>query len=148
MLLEILFSDGKIPAGGLEMKIFQVSINGKTYRVTVEEIAEEAVTKEKTEINSVETIAVDEIINSNKACFVDDIWVIDSGNIIKAPMAGIVVDLLINTGAEVEKGDLIAVLEAMKMENELRSHRSGKVKEIPVIHGQFVNQGDIIIVFE
>ena len=148
MLLQILFSDGTIPAGELEMKIFQVSINGKTYKVTVEEIADEAMTKEKKEINGVETIVVDENINSKKACFGDDNWIIDSGNIIKAPMAGIVVDLLTNTGAEVEKGDLIAILEAMKMENELRSHRSGKVKEILVILGQFVNQGEIIMVFE
>ena len=147
MLLEILFSDGKTPAEGLEMKVFQVSINGKTYRVTVEEVAEEAI-KENSECNSVETFAIDENINNDKTCFEDDNWVIDSGNIIKAPMAGIVVDMLVNIGTEVEKGDLIAVLEAMKMENELRSHRGGKVKEILVINGQFVNQGDIIIVFE
>ena len=149
MLLEILFSDdGKAPAVGLEMKIFHVSINGKNYRVTVEEIAEEVKEEnEKTE-NTFNALAVDEKVYSKKACSLDDSWIIESGNTIKAPMAGIVVELLISIGAEVEKGDLIAVLEAMKMENELRSHRRGKIKEIPITHGQFVNQGDIIMVFE
>ncbi|ACV62220.1 biotin/lipoyl attachment domain-containing protein [Desulfofarcimen acetoxidans DSM 771] len=142
MLLEILFSDDKTLTDAPKTRIFQVIINGKNYRVTVEELEDETLNKEAE--SSVKTI--DE--NSQKVCSGQDSWVIDSGNKIKAPMAGIVVDLFVAVGVEVAKGELVAVLEAMKMENELRAHRSGKINHITVSKGQFVNQGDTIVVFE
>jgi biotin carboxyl carrier protein len=49
-------------------------------------------------------------------------------------------------GANVERGQTVVILEAMKMENDLASPITGKVKEIRVSKGQTVNQGDVLVV--
>ena len=65
---------------------------------------------------------------------------------VKAPMPGLVVNIPVALGDAVERGQTVAVLEAMKMENDLSSPRSGVVKEIKVSQGQAVNQGQPLIV--
>jgi biotin carboxyl carrier protein len=65
---------------------------------------------------------------------------------IRAPMPGLVLDLPMKPGTEVERGQTVVILEAMKMENDLGSPISGKVKEIKVSKGQTVNQGDVLVV--
>jgi biotin carboxyl carrier protein len=65
---------------------------------------------------------------------------------VRAPMPGLVLSLPIQHGAEVERGQTVVILEAMKMENDLASPITGKVKEIRVNKGQTVNQGDVLVV--
>ena len=65
-----------------------------------------------------------------------------------APMPGKVVRILRQAGDEVQSGDGILVVEAMKMQNEMQSPRSGKVAEIRVNEGQTVNAGDVLAVIE
>jgi biotin carboxyl carrier protein len=65
---------------------------------------------------------------------------------VRAPMPGLVLGLPLNPGSIVEKGQTVVILEAMKMENDLASPISGKVKEIRVSKGQTVNQGDVLVV--
>jgi biotin carboxyl carrier protein len=65
-----------------------------------------------------------------------------------APMPGRVVRLLRSAGAEVAEGDGLAVIEAMKMENELRSPRAGRVLEVAVREGQAVEAGALLIVID
>jgi biotin carboxyl carrier protein len=65
---------------------------------------------------------------------------------IKAPMPGLVVNLPVASGQLVQRGQTVAVLEAMKMENDLTAPRSGVVKEIKVAKGQPVNQGQALLV--
>ncbi len=67
---------------------------------------------------------------------------------IKTAMPGKVVRILLKAGAEVEKGDAILVVEAMKMQNELRSPKAGTVKDIRVSEGQTVASGDILAIVE
>ena len=67
---------------------------------------------------------------------------------ILAPMPGKVVRVQIETGAEVEKGAGLVVVEAMKMQNELKSPRSGVVVSINVKPGDTVNAGDVLAVVE
>ncbi len=59
---------------------------------------------------------------------------------VTAPMPGKVVKVLVGVGAEVEEGQPLVVMEAMKMENELRSPRAGKVVEVHVREGQTVER--------
>lgn len=65
---------------------------------------------------------------------------------VRAPMPGLVLNILKVAGEKVERGETVAILEAMKMENDLATPRGGIVKEILVSQGQTVNQGDILVV--
>lgn len=64
---------------------------------------------------------------------------------IKAPMPGTIVSVKVNVGDMVKKGDLVAVLEAMKMENEIFSDAEGKVVAVNAPQGATVNTGDAIV---
>jgi biotin carboxyl carrier protein len=65
-----------------------------------------------------------------------------------APMPGIVIRLLVSQGDEVEAGQGVAVVEAMKMQNELKSSKKGKVSRIAVKEGASVNAGDLLAIVE
>jgi biotin carboxyl carrier protein len=67
---------------------------------------------------------------------------------ITAPMPGKVVRVQIETGASVEKGSGLVVVEAMKMQNEMKSPRAGVVVAINVKPGDTVNAGDVLAVVE
>jgi len=70
------------------------------------------------------------------------------GREVKAVMPGKVVTLLIKVGDTVEKDQALLVLEAMKMENEVRSPRAGVIKEIKVSPGQIVETGELMVTLE
>ncbi len=67
---------------------------------------------------------------------------------IKAPMPGIVLAVEVAVGQEVNKGDTLLILEAMKMENAIKSPAEGVVKEICVEQGVAVDKNQILIRFE
>ena len=67
---------------------------------------------------------------------------------ILAPMPGRLVRVLVQPGQQVEAGEGLLVMEAMKMENELRSPRSGRVAELPVREGQAVETAALLVVVE
>jgi acetyl/propionyl-CoA carboxylase alpha subunit len=69
-------------------------------------------------------------------------------NNFKAPMPGLIREIITSTGAEVNKGDILLILEAMKMENALKSPRDGKIKKINISTGNAVEKGQILIEFE
>ena len=64
---------------------------------------------------------------------------------LKAPMPGLVVDIPVQEGQQVAEGDVLIVLESMKMQNELKSPRDGKVTSIRVKQGQSVEQHQIML---
>ncbi|MGA8430669.1 MAG: biotin/lipoyl-containing protein [Candidatus Sulfotelmatobacter sp.] len=65
-----------------------------------------------------------------------------------APMPGKVVRILVAEGSEVEAGAGIIVVEAMKMQNEVKSPKKGKIRRIPVSQGAAVNAGDVLAIVE
>lgn len=65
---------------------------------------------------------------------------------IRAPMPGLVVNVLAGLGTEVQRGQTVVVLEAMKMENDLQAPRAGVVKEVRAAKGQTVGQGEVLAV--
>jgi biotin carboxyl carrier protein len=67
---------------------------------------------------------------------------------IKTAMPGKVVRILAEVGAEIKQGDGVIVVEAMKMQNEMKSPKDGIVKEIRFPEGATVNAGDILAVIE
>ncbi|MEM1136359.1 MAG: acetyl-CoA carboxylase biotin carboxyl carrier protein subunit [Bacteroidota bacterium] len=67
---------------------------------------------------------------------------------IKAPMPGKILEIICNEGDEIKKGDKVMILEAMKMENVLKSPGEGIVKSIKVKTGDNVEKNHILIAFE
>jgi biotin carboxyl carrier protein len=67
---------------------------------------------------------------------------------VKAPMPGLVLRIEVQPGQEVEKDTPLLILEAMKMENVIKSPGSGRVKSIPVQQGIAVEKSAVLIEFE
>lgn len=105
---------------------FLVVVNNKEYIVEIEEIAEEK--NEKPEVQkSLRQEGLEKVI---------------------APMSGKVILIKVREGDIVKEGDILLIIEAMKMENEIRATRNGKIKEIKVKEGDKVEYGEILLVIE
>jgi acetyl-CoA/propionyl-CoA carboxylase biotin carboxyl carrier protein len=68
------------------------------------------------------------------------------GDRLSSPIQGTVLKVAVQPGADVEEGALVCVIEAMKMENEITAHKSGKLAELPIAVGASVATGDTIAV--
>jgi acetyl-CoA/propionyl-CoA carboxylase biotin carboxyl carrier protein len=68
-----------------------------------------------------------------------------SGDAVTAPMQGTIVKVAVEDGQQVEAGELVVVLEAMKMENPVTAHKSGTVAGLAVSSGAAVTQGTILL---
>lgn len=66
--------------------------------------------------------------------------------VLKSPMSGVVQDVVVQPGDEVEAGQVVMVIEAMKMQNELHARRAGTVKAVYVTVGDRVDQGTPLLV--
>lgn len=110
------------------MKIYKVKVNGKEYEVILEEVNEV-----KSE-DKVTTKVEDKVTSSTSKS-------------VNAPIGGKVLDVKVSVGDKVNKGDLVCVIEAMKMENEVLSPCSGIVKKINISKGaQVANKEEIIVI--
>lgn len=69
-------------------------------------------------------------------------------NELRAPMPGLIVEILTTVGAEVKAGEPLLVLEAMKMENTLTAPAEGRVRSILIKMGEAVDKGSVLIEFE
>ena len=67
---------------------------------------------------------------------------------VKAPLPGVIIDIKVNVGDTVSPNDVVAILEAMKMENNINAGKSGVVKAICVNKGDSVLEGNDIIIIE
>ena len=111
------------------MKIYKVKVNDKVYEVQIESVTEQAGSIEVSN-NAPQAAAA-----SGKE------------ETIVAPMAGNILDVKVKVGDAVQKGQVVAILEAMKLENEVVATASGTVKQVLVAKGTAVtNQQAIIIV--
>jgi biotin carboxyl carrier protein len=115
------------------MKKYRVHVNGKTYDVAVEEIGE----------------VVSAAVSSPQSAAppAPPAQPMPAGSEgIAAPMPGKILSIKVKAGQEVKEGDLILMLEAMKMENEIFCGRAGRVLEIKVAEGAYVDTGDALVV--
>ncbi len=70
------------------------------------------------------------------------------GDRLRSPMQGTVLRIAVEPGAAVEQGALVAIIEAMKMENEVTAHKAGTISELPIAVGAAVASGDTLAVIE
>jgi len=127
------------------MKRFRITVNGKTYEVEVEEIGGEEIKSTKGEPSAASVPKVEaprtKTESSKKAA--------PAGKLtINAPMPGTILAIKVKAGDIVKRGDLIMILEAMKMENEILAPQDGTIVSIEVTEGTSVNTGDLLAVME
>ena len=132
------------------IKQYKITVNGKLYDVSVEEVGEilggvQASKTISTFVNkdNANTNNNNEKQISNKPQ--DSIPIDENAISIKAPMPGTILSFNVSVGDAVSEGQVLAILEAMKMENELVSPASGKVKSIHVEKGSSVVENQIIL---
>ncbi|PKM52906.1 MAG: acetyl-CoA carboxylase biotin carboxyl carrier protein subunit [Firmicutes bacterium HGW-Firmicutes-3] len=121
------------------MKKFQVTVNGNTYEVDVEEITNSGAQPVVTNQQPVQYSTASVQKPATPAAPVST-----EGTTVEAPMQGKIVGLKVTQNQKVQEGDVIAVLEAMKMENEIVASTAGTVVSIHVAIGQSVDAGDLI----
>lgn len=129
------------------MRKFNIKVNGNEYMVEVEEISEGAVSPVMSKLSSPQPQKPAPKVEKEKTESVSAPSSAVSGGI-KAPMPGTISDVRINQGQNVKKGDVLIILEAMKMENEIMSPKDGTVKSIHVTKGASVNTADVLVVVE
>ena len=72
--------------------------------------------------------------------------VVGAGEKVNAPMPGTILKVNVSQGQAVKEGDVLCVLEAMKMENEIMAPKAGTITQVVVAKGSSVNTGDVLVV--
>ncbi len=114
-------------------KVYKIKVENKTYEVEVEEVKEVA--------GSVQSTAAPQPTQAAP----QPVQASGNSTLVKAPMPGAIVDVRVNAGDAVSKGQIVAILEAMKMETEILSDVDGKVTDVKVAKGANVNLDDVIL---
>jgi biotin carboxyl carrier protein len=118
---------------------YSLLLDGKSYSLTLEQIQEGVFTAN---INGKEfRVSVEDERNKQLSRFVRSSEEKGSKMVIQAPMPGLVIEIAIKEGERIGVGNGLLVLEAMKMENEIRSQVGGTVEKIHIIPGQTVEKG-------
>ena len=124
------------------MRKFNITVNGVSYEVEVEEVAagESAAPVPAAAPQAAPKAAPKAAPAAKPAAPVAN------GVKVNAPMPGTILDVKVKQGASVKKGDILVILEAMKMENEILAPQDGTVAQVNVSKGASVNSGDVLAV--
>ena len=139
------------------MKTFKVTVDNQTYTVKVEEIAGNSNQEPE---NTAKNPGSQAVAESPKPAPEKEAPAAEQkqeeapkaaaaageGYTLKAPMPGSVLEVKVSEGDSVKDGDVLLVLEAMKMENELTASQPGTVSQVLVKKGESVNSGDPLVV--
>lgn len=134
----------EVAVGDIEDCVVTVNVNGEDFKVELENPAEPEKKKPvlgKAPVSSSEGDSNASAENATKAAA-------GSGTAVKAPLPGVITDIKVAVGDEVQVGDTVVVLEAMKMANNLEAEKAGKVTAICVKVGESVMEDDALIFIE
>lgn len=120
----------------LEDSIARVEVNGTKYKVEIQ--AERKASKTPKLVRKEVPRAKDAHMIKKGA----------SAQSIKAPLPGIIMQVMVKEGDEVKKGTTLLIYEAMKMENKLAAEKDGVIKSVKVTPGQNILQGDVLMEIE
>lgn len=110
------------------MKIYNVKVNGKTYKVELESVEESAAS-----------------VAAPKAKEATPVVSSGEGKEVNSPIQGTVVNVKVKVGDKVKKGDVVCVVEAMKLENDVVTPFDGEVSEVLVSKGQNVTSKQVLV---
>ena len=131
----------EVAIGDIEDCKVVVTVNGEEYQVEMEKPAEPEKKKPVLGKPAAAAPAEGEEQAADKAA-------VNKNNAIKAPLPGVITDIKVAVGDEVQAGDTVIVLEAMKMANALQAEKAGKVTAICVKIGESVMEDDALVVIE
>ena len=114
------------------MKVYKVKVNGKLFEVELESVSENNQTI-AAPAQAAQPVQAQPSVGG-------------AGAELKAPMAGTILDVKVSVGQTVNVGDVVCILEAMKLENEVVADVAGVVKSIAVTKGTSVSNGQVIAV--
>lgn len=129
----------EVAIGDIVENTATVIVNGEEYQVEMEP---EPVEEKKVVVRKPVTASTD-TPNSSEST-----GTINTNNAVKAPLPGLITEVCVNVGDEVNEGDPVVVLEAMKMANNIEAEKAGKVTSVCVEPGQTVMEGDALVVIE
>ena len=126
------------------MKKFLIKVNGNQYEVEVEEVRNGAAAQPAAEVKAapVQVAAPAPKPAAEKAAAVSA-----GASTVNAPMPGTILKVNVSAGDAVKKGQVLLVLEAMKMENEIVAPADGKIATVNAEKGKSVSVGDVLVSF-
>ena len=127
----------KVTIGDIEDNIAHVEVNGTPYKVEMEKTPKAAV---KPVVRPVSTAPAAPVVKPAAAS--------TGKSGVKSPLPGVILDIKVNVGDTVKKGQVIIILEAMKMENNINADKDGKITAINVSKGESVLEGTDLVIIE
>ena len=134
------------------MRKFMINVNGNSYEVEVEEVTGGSSAPVSTP-KVAPVAAAKPVASAPKAAPAPkvekkEVVVSQGQEVIEAPMPGNIWKIVVNEGDQVKSGDVLLILEAMKMENEIVAPRDGIVASINTTTGASVNTGEKLVVLD
>lgn len=117
------------------MKHYEITVNGQVYQVSVEEVDSAASTSNP--LQTPEKIQQKQSVQQSTTP--------EKANVV-APMPGTILRLSVSDGQKIKAGEVLCILEAMKMENEIVAPIDGMVSSVKVAANQTVDSGDLLVV--
>ena len=130
------------------MRKFIINVNGNSYEVEVEEVSNSGVTERPAAPKTVSPAPQPSAPAPQPKTEKKEIAVSQGQEVVEAPMPGTILSVNVKEGDTVKSGDILLILEAMKMENEILAPRDGVVASIATSASALVNTGDKLVVLD